>query len=166
MADRTVPQPGSLPADQKRSDHLAAALLTEESEQLAYVTSPAWAWLPAGHQLAVLGRRVARSLVMAGFSFHHCAEADPLYQLGGVCVLPVPESPGEHLAGIAVSWTTHHSLALDESKWATCAVLTMSMNSALGQVLRTLGYDAEPFGTGGAWIIAMAASEEREAYSR
>ncbi len=113
MADRTVPQPGSLP------DDLAAALPAEESGELAHVTSPAWAWLPAGAQITVLGKRVARSLVMAGFSMHHCAEADPLYQLGGVCVLPVPESPGEHLAGIAVSWTTHHSLALDESKWAS-----------------------------------------------
>ncbi len=47
-----------------------------------------------------------------------------------------------------------------------CAVLTMSMNSALGRILRTLGYNAEPYGAGGAWIIAITASDEREAHSR
>ena len=46
------------------------------------------AWT-AADPLAPLARDLARSLTEAGFTLHHCATHDPLYRLGGVCLLPV-----------------------------------------------------------------------------
>jgi hypothetical protein len=45
--------------------------------------------LSADDPLAPLARDVARALVEAGFTLHHCARHHPLYRLGGVCLLPV-----------------------------------------------------------------------------
>ena len=41
----------------------------------------------AGAALAPLARDLARSLTEAGLPAHHCATHDPLYRLGGVCLL-------------------------------------------------------------------------------
>ncbi len=45
--------------------------------------------LPGDRPPAPLARDLARSLTEAGFTLHHCMRHDPLYRLGGVCLLPV-----------------------------------------------------------------------------
>ena len=57
--------------------------------------------------LRPLAHDIARALTEAGFSLHHCGQHDPLYRLGGVCLLPVtrghdPDGRG----GVVVSYFT------------------------------------------------------------
>lgn len=112
--------------------------------------------LPAsGDGTLVLAGRIEQSLIEAGFSPHHCDPSDPLYPLGGVCLTLVPTGGGEDRGGVVVSWTTHNLLLFGDSKWATRSLTVHVMNGALGTILRTLGWDARAFGTGGAWIIPL-----------
>ena len=37
------------------------------------------------------------------------------------------------------------------------------MNSALGDILTAFGYTAEPFGSGGAWLVANSRHQDPEA---
>ena len=84
--------------------------LAESAELAGTVSRLADAYgrpLPADDPLAPLARDIARALTEAGFTLHHCAQRDPLYRLGGVCLLPVarghdPDGRG----GVVVSWTT------------------------------------------------------------
>ncbi len=110
--------------------------------------------LPAGDPLAPLARDVARSLVEAGFTLHHCAPWHPLRRLGGVCLLPVARTsdPSGH-GGIVVSWTTHDLLCLDWDRQVEYHGAHEVMNGALAQVLDALRYQLWPFGLGGAWIV-------------
>lgn len=109
----------------------------------------------AGDGMPVLAGRIGQSLIEAGFALHHCDQHDPLYPLGGVCLTLIPAVRAENRAGVCVSWTAHNLLSFDDSRWATCSLIGQVMNRALGTILRTIGWDAEPFGTGGAWIIAL-----------
>jgi hypothetical protein len=84
---------------------------------------------------------------------HHCARHDPLYRLGGVCLLAVPAESGTSDGGIAVSWTVHNLLRLDWDRYGTCTSTQQAMNTALGGVLRAFGYLVTPFGSGGAWLV-------------
>jgi hypothetical protein len=110
--------------------------------------------LPAGDPLAPLASEVARALTEAGFTLHHCAQHDPQYRLGGVCLLPVARGydPGGR-GGIVVSWTTHNLLSLDWDRGNEYQDTQDVMNGALGEVLGALGYQTWPFGLGGAWIV-------------
>jgi hypothetical protein len=105
--------------------------------------------------LAPLAREVARTLTLAGFAVHHCVQADSLYRLGGVCLLPVTGwgSAGGQ-AGVAVSWTTHSLLSLDWDRWGEYRDVLEAMNGALAGVLNALGFCVEPFGPGGASLVA------------
>jgi hypothetical protein len=110
--------------------------------------------LAADDPLASLAREVAKALVEAGFTLHHCAQGHPLYRLGGVCLLPVargydPNGNG----GVVVSWTTHNLLSLDWDRWNEYRGTQEVMNSTLAEVLDALGYARLPFGQGGAWIV-------------
>jgi hypothetical protein len=100
-----------------------------------------------------LARDLARSLTEAGLSLHHCAAHDPLYRLGGVCLLPVPAEPGTGHGGISVSWTTHDLLLRDQRRYRTYQDAHQAMNAALGRVLTAFGYQLAPFGSGGAWLV-------------
>jgi hypothetical protein len=102
--------------------------------------------------LAPLARDIARSLIEAGLTVHRCVQHDPLYRLGGVCVLAVPAESGTG-GGIAVSWTVHDLLLLDWSRYGTYTGTQQAMNTALGGVLRAFGYPVAPFGSGGAWLV-------------
>ncbi|MGH3402787.1 MAG: hypothetical protein ACRDRJ_09825 [Streptosporangiaceae bacterium] len=86
---------------------------------------------------------LARELTLAGFTLHHCAQSDPLYRLGGVCLLPVG-------SGIAVSWTTHILLSLEWDRCTEHHRAHAAMNRALAEVLNALGFRVEAFGQGGA----------------
>ena len=110
----------------------------------------------SGYPLADAGplaRDLARSLTEAGFTLHHCAIYDPLYRLGGVCLLPVPAKVGARQGGISVSWTTHDLLLRDQRRYRTYRDTHQAMNAALGRVLTAFGYQLAPFGSGGAWLV-------------
>jgi hypothetical protein len=102
--------------------------------------------------LAPLARDIARSMTEAGLTVHHCAQHDPLYRLGGLCLLAVPAVSGTGHGGL-VSRTVHNLLRLDWDRYGTCTDTRQAMNTALGGVLRAFGYPVTPFGSGGAWLV-------------
>jgi hypothetical protein len=85
--------------------------------------------------LAPLARDIARSMTEAGLTVHHCAQHDPLYRRGGVCLLAVP---AESRTGsrIAVSWIAHNRLVLEWARYGTYAGTQQAVNTALGGMLR------------------------------
>jgi hypothetical protein len=110
--------------------------------------------LPAGDPNAPLARDVAEALTEAGFTLHNCAPHHPQYRLGGVCLLPIPSRHNpDGQSGIAVSWTTHNLLALDWERGRERQGTQQAMNRALASVLKALGYQVQPFGTGGAALV-------------
>jgi hypothetical protein len=83
-----------------------------------------------------------------------------LYRLGGVCLLPVTGRPGcDDSGGVVVSWTTHDLLSLDWDRWMQYHGAHEVMYGALAQVLDVLGYQIQPFGCGGAWIVTGRRAE-------
>ncbi len=131
----------------------AVAEHAELADAIARLTGADGYRLAGTDPLAPLARDVARSLVEAGFTLHHCARTHPRYRLGGVCLLPMPEHYGDGQGGVVVSWTTHDLLSLDWDRCGTYHDAHQVMNDALADVLRTLGYKARPFGSGGASIV-------------
>ena len=113
--------------------------------------------------LAPLARDIARSMTEAGLPLHRCAPHDPGYRLGGVCLLPVPAGRADGCGGITVSWTTHNLLSLDWDRYGTYAGTQQAMNVAIGDILCAFGYAAEPFDSGGAWLVTGRHRQETEA---
>jgi hypothetical protein len=109
--------------------------------------------LAGSDPLVPLACGIARSMTGAGLTVHHCARHDPLYRLGGVCVLALPADPGTGHGGIAMSWTAHNLLLLDWDRYGMYTGTQQAMNTALGGVLRAFGYQVTPFGSGGAWLV-------------
>ena len=107
-----------------------------------------------------LARDVARSLIEAGFTLHHCDQQDLLYRLGGACLMPIPGEAGHR--GIAVSWTTHNLLLLDWDRYGIYSRTLQLMNAALGGVLHGFGYRVQELGTGGAWLVSSRRDRRRE----
>lgn len=104
--------------------------------------------------LRPLATDLAWALTEAGFTLHHCAQHNPLYRLGGVCLLPVAASHDpDGRGGVVVSWTTHDLLSLDWDRWLAYHGTQDVMNGALSEVLSGLGFQVSPFGVGGAWIV-------------
>ena len=110
--------------------------------------------------IAPLARVLARSMTEVGLTVHHCALHDPLCRLGGVCLLPVPAGPASDRAGVVLSWTTPTLLDLDSDG---ARAVTQAMNAAIGAILEAFGYPAEPFGSGGAWLVPGRPAQDREA---
>jgi hypothetical protein len=110
--------------------------------------------LDAGDPLAPLAADIAQALTEAGFTLHHCDRSDPLCRLGGVCLVSVARihDPDGH-GGVVVLWTVHDLSSLDWGRWREYQGTLGLMNGALAEVLETLGFEAEPFGQGGAWIV-------------
>ncbi|MGH3521963.1 MAG: hypothetical protein ACRDU4_03825 [Mycobacterium sp.] len=102
--------------------------------------------------LAALARGIARSLIEAGLTLHHCATHDPLYRRGGVCLLPVPSEAGARQGGISVSWTAN-DLLRDRLRYRPYRDIHQAMNAALGRVLAAFGCQVAPFGGAGAWLV-------------
>lgn len=130
-----------------------AAEGAEFTQAEAVLTGTYGCRLADSDRLAPLARDIARSLTEAGLAVHHCARHEPLYRLGGVCLLPVPADQGTSPSGIAVSWTVHNLLLLDWDRYGTYTGTQQAMNAALGGVLRAFGYPMTPFGSGGAWLV-------------
>jgi hypothetical protein len=115
--------------------------------------------LPADDPNAPLACDVAAALTEAGLTMHNCAPHHPQYRLGGVCVLPIPARHNpDGQGGIAVSWTTHNLLALDWDRGREHHDTQQAMNRALASVLKALGYQVSPFGTGGASLVTGSRS--------
>ena len=131
----------------------AAASDAEFAEAEARLRNSYGYRLSGADPLAPLARDSARSLTEAGFSLHYCAAHDPLYRLGGVCLLAVPAESATGNSGVAVSWTVHNLLLLDWARYGTYTSTRQAMNTALGGVLRAFGYPVTPFGSGGAWLV-------------
>jgi hypothetical protein len=119
-----------------------------EAAELAHAVSG-----PVSDPLAPLARDIARSMTEAGPTVHHCAQHEPPYRLGGVCLLAAPAESGTGHGGIAVSWTVHNLLLPDRDRYGTYTGTQQAMNTALGGVLRTSGYPVTPAGSGGAWLV-------------
>jgi hypothetical protein len=88
-----------------------------------------------------LASDIARALTEAGFTLHHCAQHQPLYRLGGVCLLPVaPGHDPDGRGGAVVPWTTHNLLSPDWYRWLAYHGTKEAMNGALSDVLDGLGF--------------------------
>jgi hypothetical protein len=152
------PGPGS-PSDAAGHSLLAFVRAQADRAELAEAAAQATAAARRGshpdHPAATLAARIARNLVEAGFTLHHCQAHDPLSRLGGVC-LQVAEARDDTPAGVAVTWTTHSALLLDDARWITYYAIQQIMNAALGAVLTVSGQHPHPFGTGGAWLVPVA----------
>src|SRR6185437_9154131 len=105
------------------------------------------------HSSPALATRIAASLAQVGFGLHRCEPDDTGHGLGGICLLAVEAMPGQHPAGIVVSWTPHCLLLLDERQREPFFTALHTLNSALGSVLKAFGYEAEPFRESSAWIV-------------
>jgi hypothetical protein len=142
--------------DLRQPDHgplRAAAEAAELAQAVSGLASIDGRRLADSDPLAPLARDIARSMTEAGLTVHHCAQHEPPYRLGGVCLLAVPAESGTGHGGIAVSWTAHNLLLLDWDRYGTYAGTQEAMNTALGGVLRAFGYPVTPFGSGGAWLV-------------
>jgi hypothetical protein len=131
----------------------AAASQAEFAEAVRGLVSADGYPLADDDPLAPLARDVARSLVEAGFTLHHCDRHDPLYRLGGVCLMPIPAESGTGYSGIAVSWTTHNLLLFDWDRYGTYHRTLQLMNATLAGILHAFGYSVQQLGTGGAWLV-------------
>ena len=142
--DLHQPDPGPLrtAAEAAELAQAVTGLVSIDGCRLAYSDS-----------LTPLARDIARSLTEAGLTVHHCAQHDPPYRLGGVCLLAVPAESGTCNGGITVSWTAHNLLLLDWDRYGTYTGTQQAMNTALGCVLRAFGDPVTPFGSGGAWLV-------------
>ena len=103
--------------------------------------------------LAPLARDIARSMTEAGLTVHHCAQHDPLYRLGGVCLLAVPAESGTWHAGSPCPGPCITCCCWTGTRYGTYTSTQQAMNTALGGVLRAFGYPVTPFGSGGAWLV-------------
>ncbi len=139
----------------------AVAERAEMAEAISVLAGADGYRLPEDHPLAPLARDLARALTEAGFTLHHCARHDPLYRLGGVCLLPVParHDDGRNSGGVAVSWTTHDLLLRDRDRYSTYRDVQQVMNDALADVLHAFGYEVCPFGSGGASLVTGRCAE-------
>jgi hypothetical protein len=144
-----------------------AAERGELADAVACLAGSAGFRLRADDPLAPLAGEVARALTLAGFTLHHCVQADPLYRLGGVCLLPVAAwgSAGGQ-AGVAVSWTTHSLLSLDWGRRAEYRGVQEAMNLALARVLDAVGFCVQPFGQGGASLVTGRRDEDEPGAGR
>jgi hypothetical protein len=99
-------------------------------------------------ELVTLVVEVAGGLVEAGLALHDCAGDEPA---GGVCLTPEPGRPG-----VLVSWHQHARMAHDQVHGAAVhASLQRTMNAAIGGVLGQLGFEVEPYGTSGCWLVTL-----------
>ena len=128
----------------------ASAGNAEFAEAQARLVSPC-GYPPVG--VGPLARDLARSLTEAGSTLHHCAADDPLYRLGGVCLLPVPAGGGAGEGGISMPWTAHDLLLRDQLRYRTYRDTHQAVNAAVGSVLTAFGYQAAPSSIGGAWLV-------------
>ena len=96
--------------------------------------------------LTTLVVEVAAVLVEAGLPLHDCAGDGAS---GGVCL-----SPGPAHAGVLVTWHQHDRMSVQQVRGAAMeAVVQRTMNAALAELLRAVGFEVELFGSSGCWMV-------------
>jgi hypothetical protein len=96
--------------------------------------------------LVTLVVEVASALVESGLSLHDCAGDAPA---GGVCLSPEPTRPG-----IVVSWHQHERMSVGQFHGREAfAAVQRTMNTAVADTLRQLGFAVEPFGSTGCCLV-------------
>lgn len=99
-------------------------------------------------ELVSLGVEVAAALVEAGLQLHDCAGEGPA---GGVCLSPEPGRPG-----VLVSWHQHDRMSRDHVRGvAAQEAVQHTMNAAIAECLLQLGFDVQPFGVPGCFLVAV-----------
>jgi len=92
---------------------------------------------------------VAAALVEAGLSVHDCAGQGTA---GGVCLTPEPSR-----SGVLISWHQHERMSRDQVRGAaTDAAVQDTMNAAVADCLRQMGFELEPFGLTGCSLVVAA----------
>jgi hypothetical protein len=92
---------------------------------------------------------VAAALVEAGLPVHDCAGSGPA---GGVCLTP---EPGDR--GVLVSWHQHERMSREQVRGAEPgAAVQRTMNEAVADCLRQLGFEVEPYGSAGCALVTAA----------
>ena len=119
--------------------------------------------LPDDAPLVPLARDVARTVVKAGSTVHHCDRHDPLYWLCGVHLMPIPAESGTGRSGIAVSWTAGNLLMPGWDRYDTYRRTRQLVNAAPGGVLGGFGYSVQQFGADGAWLVTGHRGQRTEA---
>jgi hypothetical protein len=100
-------------------------------------------------ELVTLVVEVASALVEAGLPLHDCAGQEPA---GGVCLTPDPGRPG-----VLVSWHQHDRMSHEQVRGAAAhEAVQRSMNAAIADCLRQLGFDIEPAGSTGCSLVPVA----------
>jgi hypothetical protein len=132
----------------------AAASQAEFAEAFCGLLSADGYPLAEGEPLATPARKVARSLIEAAFTLHHCDRYDLLCRLGGVCLMPVPAEFGTCRSGIAASRATRNLLLPGWDRHGSCRLACQLMNAAPGGVLDRFGFRVQHLGTDGAWLAA------------
>lgn len=102
---------------------------------------------------APLARAIARSLTEAGLPVHRCARHDPRHRLGGACVMATGPGLNDGRGGVMVSWTTHRLLSVNWDSYRLHRGTRDAMNEVIGGILGIFGFEAGPFGSGGAWLV-------------
>jgi hypothetical protein len=122
------------------------AWLSELGEQLDRL-SEEWDELVSDDDaLTTLVVEVAAALVEAGLPLHDCAGDGAA---GGVCL-----SPGPAHAGVLVTWHQHDRMSVQQVRGAAMeAAVQRTMTGAVADLLRTVGFEAEPFGSSGCWMV-------------
>jgi hypothetical protein len=99
-------------------------------------------------ELVTLVVELASALVEAGLPLHDCAGQGPA---GGVCLTPEPGRPG-----VLVSWHQHDRMSHEQVRGAAVhAAVQQTMNSAIAECLRQLGFDVEPYGATGCSLVSV-----------
>jgi hypothetical protein len=99
--------------------------------------------------LVTLVVEVAAALVEAGLTVHDCAGSGPA---GGVCLTP---EPGR--GGVLVSWRQHDRMSRDQVRGAAVdATVQQTMNVAVADCLRAMGFEVQPFGASGCSLVTAA----------
>ncbi len=119
--------------------------------------------LADGDPLAPLARDVARTVVEAGFTLHHCDRHDLPYWYGGVRLMPIPAESGTGRSGIAASRTARNPLMPGWDRHGTYRRPHRLVNAAPGGVPGGFAYSVQQSGTDGAWLVTGRRGQRTEA---
>ncbi|PZA19613.1 hypothetical protein [Modestobacter versicolor] len=133
----------------RRQSPQEQAWLAELGEQLDRLPEDWDGPLADEDELVTLVVEVAAALVEAGLPLHDCA-GDGVS--GGVCLTPEPSR-----GGVLVSWHQHDRMSREQVRGAeTDAAVQQTMNGAITDCLRQLGFDAESLGESGCSLVTAA----------
>ncbi|TYP87850.1 hypothetical protein [Blastococcus xanthinilyticus] len=100
--------------------------------------------------LTTLAVEVTAALLEAGLPLHDCAGAAPgEARPGGVCLTPHPAG-----LGVLVTWRQHDRMSVEQVRGAAMeTAVQRTMTTAVGTLLRQLGFPIEQFGVTGCHLV-------------